>query len=92
MKHPFSRKRSGRLALVQNRLKGTNEGHRHRILDNIHWVNPVTERFRHLTSLLITNETVDKDVLEWLTTGEFQGLEDHTRHPEEDDVVTCYQG
>ena len=61
-------------------------------LDNIHWVNPVTEWLRHLASLLVTNETVNQDVLEWLTASEFQWLENHTRHPEEDDVVTCYQG
>ncbi len=39
------RKRSARLALVQIRLKGTNEGIGTVFLDNIHWVNPVTERF-----------------------------------------------
>ena len=60
-------------------------------LDNIHWVNTVTERFRHLASLLVTDKTVDKDILKWLASCEFQWLEDHTRHPEEDDVVTCYQ-
>ena len=59
--------------------------------DNIHWVNTVTEGLRHLTSLLVTDKTVDKDILKWLATCEFQGLEDHTRHPEEDDVITSDQ-
>ena len=56
--------------------------------DNIHWVNTVTKGLRHLTSLLVTDKTVDKDILKWLATCEFQWLKDHTRHPEEDDVIT----
>ncbi len=41
--------------------KGTNEGHRHIFLDDIHWVSRY-QRFRHLSSLLVWM-TVDRTFL-----------------------------
>ncbi len=60
--------------------------------DDIHRINPCYRDLDIFMSLFVTNETVDKDVLEWPTTSEFPRIEDQTRHPEEDGVVPCYQG
>ena len=38
------------------------------------------------------DQAMHQDILKWLTACKFQGLENHPRHPEEDDVVASDQG
>ena len=56
--------------------------------DDIDRIDPVSEGFRHLPSLFVSNQTMDNDLLEGGFSGEMLALEDHARDPEENDVVT----
>ena len=42
------------------------------LFDDVHWINPVTQRLTHLTALLITNQAVQQDIAEWCLAGKFQ--------------------
>ena len=74
-------------------------------LDQVKWIWRVAEGFRHFTPLLVTDETVNKnvfkrDTLSDLFVGqifgivpiEFDARHDHTGDPKKDNVETCNQG
>ena len=62
------------------------------LVDDIHWVNPVAQGLGHLAAVFSPDQAMHQDILKWLTACEFQGLENHPRHPEKDDVVASNQG
>ncbi|MNW57552.1 hypothetical protein D3C74_353680 [compost metagenome] len=59
------------------------------LLDNIQRVYTVTKRLGHLTSISVTYKTMHQHILERNFIRKFQGSEDHTRHPEINDIITC---
>lgn len=60
-------------------------------LDDIRGVNDVAEGLAHLPSVCITNHSMAVDLLEWHLASEVDTKEDHTRHPEEEDIPTGFE-
>ena len=60
-------------------------------LDNIDRVNDVSEGLAHLSSVGITNHSMTVNLFERHFACEVNTKQDHTRHPEEDNVPTGFQ-
>ena len=71
-------------------------------LNQVKWIGRVTEGFRHFTPLLVTYQTVNKNVFKRDTLSdlfvsqifgvlpiEFDARHDHTGDPEKDNIKTC---
>ena len=61
------------------------------LFDQFQWIGRVTERFRHLTSLFITNDSCEVYVLKRHLSLVFVACHNHTGYPEEDNVRSCHK-
>ena len=57
------------------------------LVDHFQRVNAVAQRLGHLASLIVPHQTVDKHGVEGRLAGMLAAGEDHSRNPEENDVV-----
>ena len=64
---------------------------RTKAVDHFQRVNAVSGGFGHFLALTVADEAVDEDGVERLAPGLLQAGEDHTRHPEEDDVIARHK-
>ena len=62
------------------------------LIDDLQRIDTVAEGFRHLSSLGISYEAVDKHGGEGLFARVLQRGEDHSCNPEEDNIITRYKG
>ena len=61
------------------------------LIGHLQRIDAVAQRFGHLAALIVTHQTVDKHGMERLFLHLLHAGEDHTGHPEEDNVVACNQ-
>ena len=62
------------------------------LVNNLYWINTITQGFRHLPSLLISNQTMNVNSLEWNILAKFQSHHNHAGYPEENNIITSNQG
>ena len=60
-------------------------------VDDFQRIDTVSEGFTHLSSLAVTNQSVNQYMMEGNLAGLLQRGEYHTDNPEKDDIVTRYQ-
>ena len=80
-----------RIAGIVPRRNPRHQGQAQRVcavfFDNFQRIDSVTERFTHLSALLVTDNTVNQHVAERYFTRMLNPRENHSRNPEEDNIV-----
>ena len=61
------------------------------LLNQFQWIGRVTERFGHLTSQFITNDTCEINILERHLSFVFITCHNHAGYPEENNVRACHE-
>ncbi len=56
-------------------------------VDYLQWIDPCAQRLGHTPALGVADNAVNQDVVKGLLPHQVQAAEDHSRDPEEDDVI-----